>query len=82
MMRSGRLLVEESPNNLLCSHGLDSLEDVFLKLCVKSESFDRSVTSKSAKTSLVCDDEKQLFKRLKCLNTLPKLTKVIYSNIY
>ena len=34
-MRSGHLLAEESPHNLLAIHGLISLEDVFLKLCVK-----------------------------------------------
>lgn len=34
-MRSGHLLAEESPHNLLAMHGLISLEDVFLKLCVK-----------------------------------------------
>lgn len=31
-MRSGHLLAEESPQNLLTLHGLPSLEDVFLKL--------------------------------------------------
>ncbi|KAI9553798.1 ABC protein [Daphnia sinensis] len=35
LMRSGRLLTEESPENLLRMYGLSSLEDVFLKLCVK-----------------------------------------------
>lgn len=34
-MRSGRLLAEESPQTLLRLHGLVSLEDVFLKLCMK-----------------------------------------------
>ena len=34
-MRSGHLLAEESPHNLLTTHGLTSLEDVFLKLCMK-----------------------------------------------
>jgi hypothetical protein len=37
MMRSGRLLVEESPANLLRDYGLSSLEDVFLKLCLKDD---------------------------------------------
>lgn len=36
-MRSGRLLVEESPENLLRDYGLSSLEDVFLKLCLKDD---------------------------------------------
>lgn len=34
-MRSGHLLAEESPQNLLSLHGLSTLEDVFLKLCMK-----------------------------------------------
>ena len=35
MMRSGRLLVEDSPKNLLVFHEMTTLEDVFLKLCIK-----------------------------------------------
>ena len=35
LMRSGHLLAEESPQNLLSLHGLSTLEDVFLKLCMK-----------------------------------------------
>lgn len=35
LMRSGHLLAEESPHNLLALYGLSSLEDVFLKLCMK-----------------------------------------------
>ena len=34
MMRSGYLLAQGEPHNLLTTHNLDSLEDVFLKLCV------------------------------------------------
>jgi hypothetical protein len=34
MMRSGRLLAEDSPENLLREYNLSSLEDVFLKLCM------------------------------------------------
>lgn len=34
-MRSGHLLAEESPQNLLSLYALSSLEDVFLKLCMK-----------------------------------------------
>lgn len=37
-MRSGHLLAEESPQNLLSIHGLSTLEDVFLKLCMKDGS--------------------------------------------
>lgn len=35
MMRGGRLLVEDSPENLIRDYGLPSLEDVFLKVCLK-----------------------------------------------
>jgi len=35
MMRSGRLLTEGAPQNLLIQHNLSSLEDVFLKMCLK-----------------------------------------------
>ena len=34
-MRSGHLLAEDSPHNLLTLHGLGSLEEVFLKLSTK-----------------------------------------------
>ncbi|XP_046464439.1 ABC transporter G family member 20-like [Daphnia pulex] len=34
LMRSGRLLAEDSPDNLLREYNLSSLEDVFLKLCM------------------------------------------------
>lgn len=34
MMRSGRLLAEESPKNLLRNSRRPSLEDAFLKLCM------------------------------------------------
>ncbi len=34
-MRSGRLLAEDLPQNLLKDYGLLSLENVFLKLCIK-----------------------------------------------
>lgn len=36
-MRSGRLLTEDSPENLLRDYNLPSLENVFLKLCMKDE---------------------------------------------
>ena len=36
MMRSGRLLAEDSPENLLRDTNLSSLENVFLELCIKN----------------------------------------------
>nr|CAH0102200.1 unnamed protein product [Daphnia galeata] len=37
MMRSGRLLTEDSPDDLLRDYNLPSLENVFLKLCMNDE---------------------------------------------
>ena len=37
MMRSGRLLAEDSPDNLLRNYNLFSLENVFLELCMKNQ---------------------------------------------
>ncbi|KAI9558715.1 ABC protein [Daphnia sinensis] len=51
MMRSGRLLAEESPEKLLSHYRLSSLEDVFLKLCIEgsgnhpADQFNESVSS-------------------------------------
>ena len=36
-MRNGKLLAEDSPMQLLTIYGLETLEQVFLKLCVKDE---------------------------------------------
>lgn len=38
MMRSGHLLAEESPQDLLEKYAMPTLEDVFLKLCMKDGS--------------------------------------------
>lgn len=46
-MRSGRLLAEESPHMLLRLHASLTLEDVFLKLCVKSTVSEHSVTDQA-----------------------------------
>lgn len=43
MMRNGRLLTENSPGNLLALHNMNSLEDVFLKLCVSDSRFQNEV---------------------------------------
>jgi hypothetical protein len=45
MMRGGRLLVEDSPDNLLRNYGLSTLEDVFLQLCRKENSKNPEVES-------------------------------------
>lgn len=38
LMRHGHLLAEDSPSQLLSIYGLNTLEEVFLKLCVKEDS--------------------------------------------
>lgn len=38
LMRHGKLLAEDSPDNLMSQHGMDNLEDVFLKLCISDSS--------------------------------------------
>lgn len=38
LMRQGKLLAEDSPDNLMAQHGMDNLEDVFLKLCITDSS--------------------------------------------
>ena len=52
MMRSGRLLAEESPQSLLESHNLTSLEDVFLKLCMKDVTSSPPSTPSTVPTSV------------------------------
>lgn len=44
LMRSGRLLAEESPRNLLQMYNCPSLEDVFLKLSRKQGSYPQPTT--------------------------------------
>ena len=36
-MRAGRLLAEDEPSALLTKHGLDTLEEVFLRLCITDD---------------------------------------------
>jgi len=38
LMRHGKILAEDSPDELMRTHGLTNLEDVFLKLCVTDSS--------------------------------------------
>lgn len=45
LMRQGRLLAENSPDQLMVDHNLDTLEDVFLKLCMSDISFKAAALS-------------------------------------
>lgn len=37
MMRSGRILVEDSPERLMSARNMTNLDDVFLKLCIEDD---------------------------------------------
>jgi hypothetical protein len=54
MMRSGCLLAQDSPQCLLNKHNLVSLEDVFLKLCMKQQidDGDSSIVPSASNTSV------------------------------
>lgn len=56
MMRSGRLLAEDSPQNLLAIHNMTSLEDVFLKLCMKNNVDDDYSEPLSSSTLMTVSD--------------------------
>jgi len=51
-MRDGRLLAEDSPAGLLATHGVSSLEGVFLALCQTEERFGVVVNSSSTVSSM------------------------------
>lgn len=57
MMRSGRLLAEDSPQNLLAVHEMTTLEDVFLKLCIKDVEQSPEEQSKGTSYRAIKDDE-------------------------
>ncbi len=57
MMRSGRLLAEDSPQNLLAVHEMTTLEDVFLKLCIKDVEESSIEESKGTSYHAIKDDE-------------------------
>jgi len=42
MMRSGRILVEDSPGTLMSTYNVPTLDDVFLKLCIEDENRDKN----------------------------------------
>ena len=45
LMRHGRLLAEDCPTSLLENYGLPTLEDVFLKLCIRDGRLNESSES-------------------------------------
>ncbi len=59
-MRSGRLLAEESPNNLMRNFRRPSLEDAFLKLCMDEQQTESMVNASiSNATSIQNTEEAQ-----------------------
>lgn len=77
-MRSGRLLAEESPRNLLQMYSCASLEDVFLKLSRKQGQYapptELNITNNISLVSYIKKLKKKLFKclthNLKSLNII------------
>lgn len=60
LMRSGRLLAEDSPVNLLSRFNCSTLEDVFLALCTKCEEEHLSAVRANAIREQQCNDGQQL----------------------
>ncbi len=58
-MRSGHLLAEESPQNLLTVHGLNTLEEVFLKLSTKERAKKHGALTASGRTVRSNDSTQQ-----------------------
>lgn len=53
LMRRGRLLAENSPEDLLLEHNLETLEEVFLKLCMSDSSLRAAALAGSSSLSTV-----------------------------
>lgn len=51
LMRHGRLLAEAAPENLLAQYNMETLEEVFLKLCLNDSSAKANALASSANTS-------------------------------
>lgn len=58
-MRSGHLLAEESPRNLLTLHGLGTLEEVFLKLSSNERAKKHGALTASGRTVRSVDSTQQ-----------------------
>lgn len=59
LMRSGHLLAEESPQNLLANHGLRTLEEVFLKLSRAEREKKHGALTASGRTVRSTDSSQQ-----------------------
>lgn len=58
-MRSGRLLAEESPNNLMRNFRRPSLEDAFLKLCMDEQRTESMVNASISNATIQHTEEAQ-----------------------
>lgn len=59
LMRHGRLLAEASPEDLLVQHNLETLEEVFLKLCMTDSSQRAAALAGGASMSTLAVDSQQ-----------------------
>ncbi|XP_057369450.1 ABC transporter G family member 20-like [Daphnia carinata] len=61
MMRSGRLLVEDSPEKLLRTFQLSSLEDVFVQFCIRADGrHSIGQVSSTGSNAVICDSTESI----------------------
>ena len=80
LMRQGRLLAENSPDQLMADHSLDTLEDVFLKLCMSDMSI--KAASLASYTTTIPRSDLNLSSNHHTLATKPAPEQTITSEQY
>jgi hypothetical protein len=83
MMRGGRLLVEDSPDNLLRNYGLSTLEDVFLQLSRKENSKNPEVESAEIEANMasMIPGSSESDPNTGAAQTLPEIDRVSVTNL-
>jgi hypothetical protein len=82
-MRGGRLLVEDSPENLLRNYGLPTLEDVFLQLSRKENSKNPEVESAEIEANMasMIPGSSESDSNTGVAQTLPEIDRVSVTNL-
>jgi hypothetical protein len=80
-MRCGRLLVEDSPDNLLRNYGLSTLEDVFLQLSRKENSRILEVAEIEANMASMSSSSSESDPNPGAAQTLPEIDRVSVTNL-
>ncbi|XP_046645712.1 ABC transporter G family member 20-like isoform X2 [Daphnia pulicaria] len=83
LMRCGRLLVEDSPDNLLRNYGLSTLEDVFLQLSRKENSKNPEVESAEIEANMASTipGSSESDPNTGAAQTLPEIARVSLTNL-